>query len=193
MTTLRFSPVFPPRCKGLIPAVVLCAGFAIMLSLAACGRRTAPQPAGPSFPPTGAVKAWQREGRILVAWLMPASPVVQRLGGLEEFEVREVWDPGHEVDTDLYQRFKTLAAERAGDRYYSPLEDQFVSSPALDTDDDDERKIVLGLPEQFGSIEIIPLHSDDDLDGPAEPLARARIRPFRLAHHRYHSTLLHPG
>ena len=81
-------PAFSARCGGLIPAVVLCAGVAMMLSLPGCGRRTDPQPAARTFPPTGAVKVWQRENRILVSWLMPASPVVQRLGGLEEFEVR---------------------------------------------------------------------------------------------------------
>ena len=88
LPALLSPPVLPARFRGLILAMVLCAGFAMMLSLAGCGRRTAPHPAGPSFPPTGAVKVWQREGRILVAWLMPASPVVQRLGGLDGFEVR---------------------------------------------------------------------------------------------------------
>ena len=88
MTTLLTSPARLARCRGLIPAMALWAGVAMMLSLPGCGRRTAPRPAGPAFPPTGAVKVWQRENRILVSWLMPASPVVQRLGGLEGFEVR---------------------------------------------------------------------------------------------------------
>ena len=41
-----------------------------------------------------------------------------------------------------------------------------MTDSTLDTDDAAEPRIVLGSPERFGPIEIIPLHSNQDLAGP---------------------------
>lgn len=85
---------------------------------------------------------------------------------IEQFDVEEIWDPGVDRSNTFYQSFKTAASGAAGDRYYRPLEDQIVDDPADDLDDDDERRIVLGRAESLGDIELILLHTDDDLDGP---------------------------
>ncbi len=85
---------------------------------------------------------------------------------IRELDVSEIWDPGFDGDTQTYQNFETEAQAEAGVRYYAPLEDQIVTDVSLDTDDVAERRIVIGQPETFDGLQIIPLHTDDFLDGP---------------------------
>ena len=87
---------------------------------------------------------------------------------MREFDVAEIWDPGFDRENDFYEDFVTLAVAEAEERYYSPFEDQFVDDTALDTNDEEERRVILGEPERFGGIEVIPLHSNQDLAGPNE-------------------------
>lgn len=87
---------------------------------------------------------------------------------LRRFEVREVWDPGFIRGTTAYRDFEQLARDDAGDRFYRPFEDQFVDTIDEDTDDEVERRVVLGEPEIFGNVQIIPLHSNQHLEGPTE-------------------------
>ena len=93
---------------------------------------------------------------------------------IDDFTVLEIWDPGFDFSqatgsknpSGTYSNFRTLAQNEAGDRYYRPFDEQFVTNPADDVDDDAERHVILGRPEEFGTIEIIPLHSNSFLDGP---------------------------
>ena len=45
---------------------------------------------------------------------------------------------------------------------------QIVTDVSLDTDDVTERKIVIGQPETFDGLQLIPLHTDDFLNGPTD-------------------------
>ncbi|MCZ6646830.1 MAG: hypothetical protein O7B79_11385 [SAR324 cluster bacterium] len=51
----------------------------------ACGRQTPPRPVSEVLPRPEGLVAWQREGRVLVAWPMPSAQTAQRLGGVEGF------------------------------------------------------------------------------------------------------------
>lgn len=87
---------------------------------------------------------------------------------MDNFEVNEIWDPGFERDNQFYTRFVEIAQEEAGERFYRPFEDQIVQNISQDTNDEEERRVVLGEPEIFGSVELIPLHSNNNLEGPNE-------------------------
>lgn len=91
---------------------------------------------------------------------------------LNAFEVEEIWDPGYDHDTQLYDEFVQAAEEEAGERYYCPFEDQIVSNTSLDTNDDEMRRVILGEPEQLGRIQLIPMHTDSDPEGPNDSYRR---------------------
>ena len=80
--------------RKLLPAArgrLLLAGLAcVLLAVAAgagCGRKTAPRPMFEVLPTPGGLRAWQREGRALVAWPVPAGNTAAAHGGVEGFEL----------------------------------------------------------------------------------------------------------
>jgi beta-lactamase superfamily II metal-dependent hydrolase len=86
---------------------------------------------------------------------------------LRELPVREVWDPGYRGDGAFeHDAFaaEALAAARAA--YHGRLGEQLVASPAADANHAELRQLVLGVPEELGSVGLTLLHTSDSADGP---------------------------
>ncbi|HKI98905.1 MAG TPA: hypothetical protein VKB51_10565 [bacterium] len=58
-----------------------------LLALGACGLKTPPRPLSEVLPAPDGLRAWQREGAVIVSWQVPNAAALADFGGLRGFEL----------------------------------------------------------------------------------------------------------